>query len=64
MTDLFEFFGRDGTGALGGGIGGNPIGVISFELAQLKHKLIVFKIADDRVIKDMVAVIVEINSSF
>lgn len=61
MTDFFKFFDWGSTDPLGGGIGGDPGGVGGFEGAEFGKEAVIFVIADDGVIEDVVAVVVVVN---
>ena len=56
MDDFIEFFGDGGARPLGGGVGGDELGVGGFELDELFVEGIVLGIADDGGIEDVVAV--------
>ncbi len=61
VPDFVEAFDRGSANPLGGGIGGDPGGVGGFEGAEFVQQLVVFVIADDRIIQNVIAVIVVVN---
>ncbi len=58
---LLNLSGGSGTGSLGGRVGGDPVGMIGLDLAKLDHEFIVFGVADDGCIQDVVAMVVEVD---
>ena len=64
VADLLEFFRRDRPGALGGRIGRDPVRVVRLDLAQFDQQPVIFRVADDGIIQDMIAVVVEVELLF
>jgi hypothetical protein len=61
MPDLFEFLQRGRTDSLGGGGGSFKVRELPFQAFQLPHELIVFEVGDDRVVENVIPVIVVVN---
>ncbi len=61
VAHFLEFIGRRRARALGRGVGRDPVGVLGFDGFQFIEQTIVFPVADDRRIEDVVAVIVLAN---
>lgn len=61
VAHLLEFLRHHRPGALGGRIGRDPLGVFGLDLAQPQHQLIVFGVADQRLVEHVVAVVVKMN---
>ena len=61
MPHLVEFIGGGSARTLGRGIGRDPFGVLGFDGYQLMQQTIIFAVADDRRIEDVLAVVVLAN---
>ena len=64
MAHLVEFVGRRRARTLGRGIGRDPLRVLGFDRFQFIEQTVVFPVADDRRIKDVVAVVALVANFF
>ena len=61
MADFLKFLRKDCPDALTGRIGRDPIRILSFDLAQLDHQLIILGVADERRVEHVITVIMGVN---
>jgi len=61
MPNLLKPISRRGTGTLCWRIGGNPIGMVRFDLSKLDQQLVIFQIADDRRVQYMIAMVMVVD---
>ena len=64
MLHLFELVQWSRPRTLGRGIGGDPVGVLGLQGLELIEQPVVFQVADNRRIQDVIAVIVQMYLLF
>ena len=61
MADGAEFLPGRGADALGGGVGGDQVGAAVLEVLEFLQQPVILVVGDDRVVQDIVAVVVEVE---
>ena len=64
MADLVKFIQRNRTGALSGRVWRDPIWMLGFDALEFVEQFVVFRIADDGRVEDVIAMVVIVNLVF